>query len=56
MEYELAMCLMFKGSVRTPEDSMAVPLSEARTNEDGGDDSEKDVEEEEGIKNELSSV
>ena len=56
MEYEMAMCLMFKGSVRTPEDSMAVPLSEARTNEDHGDDSEKDVEEEEGIKNELSSV
>ena len=56
MEYGMTMCLMFKGSVRTPEDSMAVPLSEARTNEDGRDDSEKDVEEEEGIKNELSSV
>ena len=52
----MAMCLMFKGSVRTPEDSVAVSLSEARTNEDGGDDSEKYVEEEEGIKNELSFV
>ena len=52
----MEMCLMFKGSVRTPEDNMAVSLSEALTNEDDGDDSEKDFEEDEGIKDELSSV
>lgn len=36
-----------EGSVRTPEDNMAVSLSEARTNEDDGGDSEKDFEEDE---------
>ncbi|XP_068715873.1 uncharacterized protein [Montipora foliosa] len=36
-----------EGSVRTPEDNMAVSLSEARTNEDDGDDSERDFEEDE---------
>lgn len=51
------MCLTFKGSVRTLEDSIAIPMSEASTNEDDDDDDdgEKDDEEDEGINNELSS-
>lgn len=35
---------------------MTVSLSEASTSEDDGDDSEKNVEEDEGIKDELFSV